>query len=82
MKQIAIKKVPLSKDALNLLESKRSSPEESYSDIILRAIKSENTAKPTKNKIRISDAGLQSMIRQEVEDAKKMGENYGGGYEW
>lgn len=87
MKQAAVRKskenkISLSDEALKLLESKRKSPAESYSDIVIRTIKSEDTVKPVKNPIRISDAGLQSMIREEIDDAKKIGEDYSGGYEW
>ena len=78
MKQTTPKKISLSNEALDLLESKRKSSEESYSDIVIRVIKNQKA----KRRIRISDAGLQSMIREEIDDAKKIGEDYSGGYEW
>ena len=87
MKQAAVgkrkeNKISLSDEALKLLESNRKSPEESYSDIVIRTIKSEDTVKPVKNPIRMSDAGFQSLVRREIEEAKQVGKDYYEGGEW
>ncbi len=75
------KKISLSKEALKMLEEKRKSPEESYSDILIRALNKSTPAK-AKKEIHMSDAGFQSLVRREIEEAKQMGEDYYEGGEW
>ncbi len=75
------KKVPLSKDALNMLEEKRKSPDESYSDILIRVLKSSAPAN-AKKEMHMSDAGFQSLVRREIEEARQMGKDYYEGGEW
>jgi hypothetical protein len=75
------KNVPLSKEALNMLEARRKNQAESYSDILVRALK-DNTPAKAKKKIRMSEAGFRSLVRQDAEDFKELGDGYSGGYEW
>lgn len=81
MTQTTFKKVSLSTEALRILESKRVSPEESYSDIVLRAVREQET--PSKrSKIRVSGAPLRSLIREGTEEAAELGAACYEGEHW
>ena len=81
MTQATFKKVSLSTEALRILESKRISPKESYSDIVLRAVREQET--PTNMpKMRMSDARLQSLIREGTEEAAEHGAACYEGEHW
>ena len=64
------------------ISSVEASGEPAYHPVEVPGRLREDIIKPVKNPIRMSDAGFQSLVRREIEEAKQVGKDYYEGGEW